>query len=335
MRLIALTILFAGLAGTAEAASFDCGKAATAFEHAICDSPDLSRQDEVLAKAYATAIGGLSAAAKGEMQADQRAWLDFAPRSCSTDASVPESYDDDGLACLGGAFFTRIKSLEQSRMQGGWRFYPREFNAVIDDPDPEWWGGVATKHFASPRIDDTVPTAEAFNTMMEVEDAKLGAMFDADGTLTDTEATNDNSVDVTVADVTPHRIGLEVNTYWMGHGAAHGNYSITHLHYLIDAQRALEASDLFVGDGWQAALGDLVIADLRRTLPDGIWEDAATTVPDIAADPARWSFSDAGLVVQFQPYEVTAYAMGAPTATIPWDALTTWLAPDYDSVVLY
>ena len=36
-------------------ASFDCAKAQTPFEHAICEAPELSRADEVLAKAFATA----------------------------------------------------------------------------------------------------------------------------------------------------------------------------------------------------------------------------------------------------------------------------------------
>ena len=58
-----------------EAASFDCGAAATPFEHAICDSEELSRSDEVLAKAFDTALGGLTKAASGALREDQRASL--------------------------------------------------------------------------------------------------------------------------------------------------------------------------------------------------------------------------------------------------------------------
>jgi len=42
----------------------------------------------------------------------------------------------------------------------------------------------------------------------------------------------------------------------------------------------------------------------------------------IAIDPLRWDFSEEGLVIQFNIYEVTAYAMGAPTVTIPWGELS-------------
>lgn len=335
MRFVAIALAVLATTGAAEAASFDCAKAETALEIAICANPALSRNDEILAKAYATALGGLSEPARGAMQADQRAWLDYVPKSCSEDAAVPESFSEEQSACLASAFWSRIKTLEQSRMSGGWRFYVRERSAVLDDPDPDWWGGVATKHFASPRIDDTVPAALAFNAMMDETDKTLDTMFDAKGRLIDTEATSDTSIDVTVASVTAHRISLSIDSYWMGHGAAHGNYALNTLHYLIAENRQLEAEDVFAGEGWQDKLGELVLAELDRTIDGGIWEDARATVPQVAADPTRWSFSDTGLVIQFQPYEVTAYAAGAPTVTIPWSALTDYVAEGYEERVLY
>jgi uncharacterized protein YecT (DUF1311 family) len=319
----------------ARAASFDCSKATTPLEKQICASPDFSREDEVLSRAYATAIGGLSETARTQMQKDQRAWLDYVPLSCSTDAKSPQSFTDDQAACLVSAFTTRVTDLEQSRMLGGWRFYTAEHWAVLDDPDPEWWGGVATKHYSSPRIDDTVPEAEAFNAMMAEKDKTFGKMFDADGTLTDTEVTSDTDVTVKVATVTSDRIGLSINSYWMGHGAAHGNYAVNTLHYLIKENRELVAADVFTGDGWQQALADKALAALDATIPDGIWEDARKDVPGFVTDVTRWDFSDQGLVLQFQPYEVTAYAYGAPTVTIPWSDLTDYLAEGYETRVLY
>lgn len=326
-----------GLLGiaAAEAASFDCDKAATPFEKQICSNPDLSRKDEVLAKAWATAIGGLSEDAKAEMQADQRAWLDYVPLSCTTDAKMPRSYTDDQQSCLVSAFASRISDLEASRMLGGWRFYLKEHWAVMDDPDPDWWGGVSTKHFASPRIDDATDTASQFNAMMDEADKTLGDMFDANGTLTDEDVTSDNDVTVKVDSVTSNRISLVANSYWMGHGAAHGNYGITYLHFLIDEGRALEASDIFKGKGWAKLLSDKAIALLDEQIDGGMWEDAKADMPKVVADPSRWSFTDQGLVLQFEPYEVTAYAFGAPTVTIPWDQLTDELVEGYDSKVLY
>src|SRR3569833_2466255 len=70
----------------AQAASFDCSKAGTSFEKALCSSPDLRRLDEVLAQAFATALGGLSAAAASAVKAGQHNWRDYAARICSDDA---------------------------------------------------------------------------------------------------------------------------------------------------------------------------------------------------------------------------------------------------------
>src|SRR3569623_1373716 len=111
----------------AQAASFDCAKAGTSFEKAICDSPDLSKQDEVLAQAYATALGGLTADAAAAVKASQHNWLGYAARICSDDAQpIKDEYTADQSTCLGGEFTTRIRELEASKMQGGYRFYPVE-----------------------------------------------------------------------------------------------------------------------------------------------------------------------------------------------------------------
>src|SRR3954447_3414778 len=85
----------------AQAASFDCSKAGTSFEKAICVSPDLSKQDEVLAQAYATALGGLSKPAADEVKATQHDWLDYAAKVCSDDAQpIQGDYTEDQTQCL-------------------------------------------------------------------------------------------------------------------------------------------------------------------------------------------------------------------------------------------
>jgi uncharacterized protein len=78
-------ILFGLLTGQAHAASFDCAKAATPDEHAVCSDPQLSQLDELVAKAYAEAKAAtpgdqsVVAAARGFLK-DRRAC--DADRSC-------------------------------------------------------------------------------------------------------------------------------------------------------------------------------------------------------------------------------------------------------------
>ncbi len=60
--------------------------------------------------------------------------------------------------------------------------------------------------------------------------------------------------------MTPRRISLQAETYWYGHGAAHGNYSLTFEHYLVDEDRSMTAEDLFAGADWQKTLLDATVA---------------------------------------------------------------------------
>jgi len=329
MRMILAGLLVLGATPVVQAASFDCARAATPMEKAICSNPELSRRDEVLARAYATALGGLSDEARAEVQAGQRAWLDFAGIACTTDARpFTAEPTENQLACLADVYRQRIDVLGQSRMQGDWRFYPEASYLAVDDPDPEAFQGVAAKSVVSPRIDDAAETAAAFNALMDEADAR-----EVPDPKADDYATSDVAVTTKVVEVNTHRISLNTNSWWFGHGAAHGNYAITYQHYLIDKARLLEASDLFAGTGWQEALGKLALEELDRTIDGGIWEESRDEVPKAVVDPARWNITDAGLEIVFQPYEVTAYAAGAPTVTIGWDKLADYLSENYSELL--
>lgn len=306
--------------GAAEAASFDCKKAATPFEIAICSNPELSKADEVLATSYATALGGLSKPAAAEVQMGQRTWLDYAQRSCTDDARLPAAkYPEEQINCLITQVTNRARQLEQSRMWGGLRVYTVDAYSVIPDTtaDADAWNKVATREVSVPRVDGSDAEAKAFNAFIAAEGPKLED---------EQEETSDVSIRASIEDVTATRISVSVNNWWYGHGAAHGNYDISYLHFLRGEKRALEASDVFAAPGWEEQLGKLALAKLDETIEGGIWEESRDDAAKVASDPSRWNFSDEGLVIQYQPYEVTAYAAGAPTVTIPWAQLTDYLA---------
>lgn len=329
VQLVSAAALTVAGAPAAQAASFDCAKASTPVEKAICANPDLSRADEVLARAYATALGGLSDEAKAAIQASQREWLGFAGLACTPDAKpFKAALTDDQQGCLIATYRSRIGELGQSRMEGDYRVYPKASYSLVDDPDPDSYQGVATKEISSPRIDEDSEVAVTFNALMDEADADAKPDPKAEDYLT-----ADTTETTTIVSVASHRISLSIDSYWMGHGAAHGNYAITYAHYLTDKGRMLEADDLFAGAGWKEALGKLALDELDRTLDGGVWDESRKDVPAAAADPSRWNFTDNGLEITFQPYEVTAYAAGAPTVTIGWDKLSDYLAPDYGDLL--
>src|SRR5215469_86009 len=82
----AVALVYAAMAGEGAllfaAPSFDCAKAATPQERAICADPKLAALDSDLAKAYAAARALLSDTGKREVQEDQRAWLAWLPKMC-------------------------------------------------------------------------------------------------------------------------------------------------------------------------------------------------------------------------------------------------------------
>lgn len=335
----ALGAIFIGglfFAAPSEAASFDCDKASTPFEEAICDDPELSAKDETLATAYATAIGGLTEDALAEMKAGQRSWLDHAQRVCTEDAEplTQGSYDEEGLSCLRTVFDKRIATLESSRMFKGRRIYNSDRYVTLPDPDAreieDYYWKVATKSISSPRIDADDEVAGAFNAYVEEATEDFADLFAAAGSEGENfdNATSDSEVKLTVSEITPQRITIREDASWYGHGAAHGNYSATYRHFLIDEERPVEASDIFQGEDWQAQLQEVVFAALKDKHGDALMLDGPQDIAEMVTDPARWDFSTDTLIVQFQPYEVSAYAYGAPTAEIPFSQLEDILAPD-------
>lgn len=326
-------------AGTlpAQAASFDCSKATTPFETAICESEELSLADERLAKTYATASGGLGKAALGELRASQHSWLEHAQRACTRTAEplTSGSYDERGLGCLLDLFNSRSTVLETSRMIDGRRVFPlARYDALVDsyeqeNPDSNW--PVAIHSLSFPQIDGG-EGAEAFNAWAR---ELAGEMSSLDG-----EGGSDESSDSTVsleldAPLTPRRLSLSADTYWYGHGAAHGNYALTHHHYLVDQERAMVAEDLFAGEGWQQTLLEATVAALRAEHGDNLMlgDDEVEGLLPVVTDPTRWDITDDyALLVQFQPYEVAAYAYGAPVARVPWTALEAIMAEGAEGI---
>lgn len=337
LALALIGLLF--IASPVAAASFDCAKAGTPFEEAICSDDTLSLQDEVLAQAYATALGGLSKSAADEMKAAQRDWLGYAGRSCSDDAEpITSDYTDEQKQCLASVFRSRVQDLEVSRMLGGFRFYPIDRYLVEQDTEalPEDFVKVADKQYQIVKIDRDDEIAAAFNAAMDGVIAEQGAFFEPGTTqIAPGDVTSNFDVGTKVSDVTSNRISLQTNEYWYEHGAAHGNYFITNRHFLLSEKRLLEATDIFEGDGWEQKLGQLALDAIKVQLGEDYFANTDEDVMKIAVDPLRWDFSEAGLVIQFNIYEVTAYAMGAPTVTIPWDELSGFITGRAEEIAYY
>jgi uncharacterized protein len=86
--------------GLGHAASFDCRAASRADEIAICDSRELSQLDVKMATLYDTILKLVGMGVRGNLQDQQRAWLNDRG-ACGPDR-----------ACIRNLYVERIRTLE-------------------------------------------------------------------------------------------------------------------------------------------------------------------------------------------------------------------------------
>jgi uncharacterized protein YecT (DUF1311 family) len=91
--------------GLAAAQSFDCARAGTPIEHAICADAELALLDEHLGHCYERARGALGPG-RERLREEQRAWLATERASCGADGT-----------CLRGVYLERLRDL--GRFQAG------------------------------------------------------------------------------------------------------------------------------------------------------------------------------------------------------------------------
>ena len=102
LRLAAYSALVLSCAGqSSEAASFDCAKAVSADEKAICTDSKLNDADVEMAVLYTQLKPLLGMGARGDMEDEQAAWLKRRA-GCGAD-----------LACLGKAYEDRVQQLRR------------------------------------------------------------------------------------------------------------------------------------------------------------------------------------------------------------------------------
>jgi uncharacterized protein len=107
----AAAVLCAGVAaaGAGHAASFDCAKASTPTEHAICDNPQLSMLDEQTAGLYYTLISGGAPEATTSVDAVKKQQAAFVTKRNQCGANY---------SCLIDAYTAQIMYLKAASGQG-------------------------------------------------------------------------------------------------------------------------------------------------------------------------------------------------------------------------
>jgi len=113
VKFLSLTVLCLSVHGfgMANAASFDCNKAATFVERTICANPELSTLDDLMANNYRVMrAAGIGAGAQSHLKQSQRDWIKVRNK-CSSIACLKFQYLERSSAICGYPVITGVYPL--------------------------------------------------------------------------------------------------------------------------------------------------------------------------------------------------------------------------------
>jgi uncharacterized protein len=326
------------LPAAAHAASFNCSKAITPQEKAICNNPELSHADEQLAAAYKASLQEVSLPAQIDLRTDQAAWLKWLSTVCRAQNLRPSA---DLSNCMIGPYRERTEILEKAVIrEGSILFYTRSLDLSSPDdlnqediPGGEF-KGIGTLHVEWPQASTSDPAWKAWNTAVQT----AVYQFAGDGknkTLTaDMAKDADTNVVATVQNLTASRIATSISFDTMGHGAAHPSEVSKTFYWLLKQNRAMLASDVFrTGTSWKQALARRCWDSLTTQFPDGemlIKSPRDKSLIDVVDDIGNWTITKTGLQIDFPEYSVTPRVAPAEPVTIPWSTLKPYLVSTFD-----
>jgi uncharacterized protein YecT (DUF1311 family) len=323
----------------AHAASFDCAKAATPQEKAICASPQLGTADEKLAAVYKS----VSSAAPPEMQAElktaQQAWIQELQTQCKGDAGPPSPAL---ISCLSERYARRSERLQGQLLKvGGVTFVMRSIVlAAPDEPgDPagndEVKPGFGTISVSWPQNKGDSPEWAAWNHGMEQAAQKMASQGTATpgiGWQQSWAQRLEAEITVSVDRLSPNLITATLTDSWSGHGAAHPNTNTSQFNWLFKEKRELHPNDVFEpSSGWEAVMHDDCMKSLTKQFGEGYEEKQwapgylTKTLHDILTLPENWQVDESGITIVFQPITVSSRLEPATPVTFSWDKLQPYL----------
>lgn len=331
-----LVPLLAGVL-SAHAASFDCAKAKTPREKAICASPALSTADDQMAAAYRAWLAVLPPGVVPEAREEQRGWLQQLAESCKAD----EANSLNALTlCMLNRYPARISELRAKVLNlGEATFYLRSIELTYPDAPGESSELEETRGFGTFRAtwpQSTSKTAEwqAWNKAIEAAAQGLvasnGKKSPSGKWLPEWAAGGDfeltASVDLVSQELVTASIGLE----GMGHGAAHPSEEGLEFNWLLKQGRELRSEDVFRKDSdWEKSVEAVCSEELQRDDSEGLYDNWESALKKVVLNSQNWELDAKGLTIDFPEYSVSPRAFPVSPVTIPWATLRPFLQPGF------
>ncbi len=319
--LIALVVAAPAAAQTGP--SFDCKRASSEVELAICATPELAATDRQMVAAYDALVGKLSGPAKDHLLKDQQHWLARRSEVCvgSHDEIVGCIKERDeqrlgNIRVFGEGVYPFIS--EQALIKSG---KVGKISWSIDATWPRFDG--PTADFSEVNRDFATTTEAAAKAVIPLDTSAGNLRGDQDWPYMQSYMLQ-RPADSAVA--------VMIDTYAFS-GGAHG-YGGANCS-LIDLRtgRTATLADVFgPGDGWLQTLVPLVRGELKKQFTDDrpgfdeAIEPAALTKQ--LRDPTLYYFQQHRLQLIFNPYFVGPYVSGTFKVNIPYAVLQPLFAKD-------
>lgn len=303
-------VLFAFTCAT-HAASFDCKKAQSKMEKAICENPKISKLDEELAENYQSAKGKLSAEAQKVFVNGQRSWVKFLAASCFTDFQAKPASKEDAAQCLETEYKARVAGFKSTgSMVGGFKtyaYFEGDFKAYPKDEE------IAFNRINLVLIDDSSDNANAINSVIKTSAGKTGIDKESTGAFT---SDSSNSLTSLSADL------IMLTQINLASGGAHPSDYTGYKYFSKELKRFVKNSDVFSNPKWKAVAQQIA----KKHFDKEKMMDAVISLDILAEENDAFGFMliEKGFFVD----GFTSYAARANDGVnMKWDAFSKFLTP--------
>ena len=339
-KLFIIIALFGFLSTQATAASFDCKKAASWVEKAVCSNPELSKLDDELAKSYHDTLVSLSPAGQEETKQYQKQWLKNIyhinkdkrayKKDTSPIAGGGVSIKKDVSSALKVAYEDRIRQLQQILIKFPDRIFRNVYGMYLKIYDEDCPDEITKKELTYQQMENPRNENEKFWNTFIYQKAHNDFKVDKDQRCDDTH----EGYDVIFSN--KHSISLQQVYYHYAHGAAHGSQSTTSFCWLLDAKRKLQASDLFDDKtGWSNKLKALIYKKLKEQLVANkeAFEIEPDDLMDIVTSADGWMILKDGLGIQFNEWSL-GNRIDPILITLDWKTIDPYISKNGHSLIL-
>lgn len=334
-------VLITGLGGFSSARlwaqkgpSFDCAKASTVVENTICANPSLAAMDQKLSSTYKADLALLSEEGRASLRDGQRQWLKVVGLVCDTTV-LPDDlfkgfkHKTTPAQCLEKKYRDRQKQLEEAVTTFGniqirrVDIFSARRSPFADDFSGADTGfvtlGVSYPQIDRPKSDSEIAWNKKLKSLLPSTDLSA-CCFGGD----DTPGNTDVYFGYKILSVSEKLLSVETSSGYYVHGAFHDQHFHWVVNWLVLKGRELKPEDIFdENTSWKDALTDYCFRELSGR--EGFWVKNPGGLGEMPTQPERWALGEGGLTIQFNPYEVGPYSLGAPEVLVPWSELKQYL----------